>query len=61
MGWGIRVLLVFLCIILVGLLLLSIPTNLNPDVESALILIVITLGVNLIIGLLVLFRFGGRS
>lgn len=61
MGWAIRVLLVLLSILLIALLFLSIPADLNPDIESALIFIVATMGVNLIIGLAVLFKFGNKG
>ena len=61
MGWAIRVILVILCILMVALLFLSIPTNLEPEIESGLTFIVITMGVNLIIGLLALFKFSNKS
>ncbi|MFW9910347.1 MAG: hypothetical protein ACFFEF_17465 [Candidatus Thorarchaeota archaeon] len=61
MGWGIRALLVGLTGLLILLLYLSIPPGLDPTLNMIGLLLLATFGVNLMIGIVALFKFGGEK
>ena len=60
MGWKIRVIIVALTALMIALLIASIPSLVTPEFEDVALLIVATFGVNLLLGLLALFRFSGK-